>query len=130
LFYSSMGPMVEEFSYKSSVIEAQFTPVSRIDVVSENGIGLSVSLDTYEYFRNLSSTSEGRRMMESFEVEFNVENGIENAYLNAGSFKLTLKKTKDGLTALKLEKYSLKKYFRIELTDSKGRKAWLNPIMV
>ncbi len=130
LFYSSMGPTVEEFSYKSDVIEARFTPVRRIDVVSENGVGLSISLDTYEFFRKLFSTSEGRRMMEGFEAEFNVENGVENAYLNTGRFKLSLRKAEDGLTALNLEKYSLKKYFRIELTDSKGRKAWLNPIMV
>lgn len=130
LFYSSMGPTVEEFSYKPGLIEAQFTPVNRIDVVSENGVGLSISLDTYEYFRKIFSTSEGRRMMEGFEAEFNVENSVENAYLNTGGFQLALKKTEGGLTALKLEKYSLKKYFRIELTDLKGRKAWLNPIKV
>ncbi|MEM1570184.1 MAG: hypothetical protein QXG56_05625, partial [Candidatus Bathyarchaeia archaeon] len=122
LFYSSMGPIVEEFSYKPGVIEARFTPVNRIDVVSENGVGLSISLETYEYFRKIFSTSEGKRTMEGFEVEFNIENGVESAYLNVGNFKLALEKTKGGLTALKLEKYSLKKYFRVELTDSKGRK--------
>jgi len=130
LFYSSMGPAVEEFSYKPDVIEARFTPVSRIDVVSDDGVGLSISLDTYEHFKRLLSTGEGRRLMGGFEAEFNIENGVEKAYLNAGGFKLTLEKTVDGLTALKLEKYGFKKYFRLELTDSKGRKAWLNPIMV
>lgn len=130
LFYSSMGPTIEAFSYRPGIIEAHFTPVSRVDIVSENGVGLSISLDTYEYLKKLSSTIEGRKIMGNLVMEFNVENGVENAYLNAGSFELSVEKTESGLTALRLEKYSLKKYFRIELTDSKGRKAWLNPIVI
>ncbi|MCX8171976.1 MAG: hypothetical protein N3E47_08510, partial [Candidatus Bathyarchaeota archaeon] len=51
-FYSSMGPLINEFKVKDNNVYASFTPVNRVDIVSENGSGFSFSLNTYHIIKN------------------------------------------------------------------------------
>ena len=47
-----------------------------------------------------------------------------------GDLKALVRKTMDGFTYFSVKNYGFKKYFRVELTDGKGRKAWINPVFL
>ena len=127
LFYASMGPIVDDFSHGDGFVEASFTPVDRVDLVSDNGWGLSISSEVYEKLREMLEAKELKGVSE---VELNVEDEVEELYIRMGDLKALVRKTMDGFTYFSVKNYGFKKYFRVELTDGKGRKAWINPVFL
>lgn len=127
LFYSSMGPVVEDFSYGDGFVEASFTPVDRVDLVSDNGLGLSVSLEVYETLKRMLETG---RLSGYAEAELNVEKDVENMRIRMGNLEASVRKSLSGFTGFSVKNCKFKRFFRVEFTDRKNRKAWLNPILL
>jgi len=130
-FYSSSGPNIEYFSYNENRIEIKSSPAERIDFVSGGG-GASISLDMYNKVRQAKD-----KIGFLDRVEINKEVESETAYIQLGNSKINMKIEKEGITSVVLEglsfnKYfgSFKKYFRVEITDHSGKKAWSNPIFL
>lgn len=127
LFYASMSPTVEGFSYGDGFVEASFTPVSRVDLVSDNGWGLSLSLEVYEAVKGMLKAGEPEGFTEA---ELNVEDGVENLYVHMGGLEASVRKSVDGFTGFSIRNCRFKRFFRVELTDGRGRRAWLNPVLL
>ena len=129
-FYASTGPVIYDFNYFSNTIEASFTPVARVDIISKGGIGLSISeklLKTIELNeRYWKSNFKG--YLKNIEIER--ENSFEKIYFVIGKMKVALIKDTKGITGIRIESHSLRKYFRLEITDKDYGKAWSNPVLI
>lgn len=123
-FYSSSGPIIEYLSYNENKVEIRTSPVERVDFVSEGGRGFSVSLDTYN---KVKQAKDKIRILGKVEITHERENEI--AYVELGNSKITIKTERGGIISVVLEGFSFKKYFRAEITDHNGKKAWSNPIL-
>ncbi|RLI23678.1 hypothetical protein DRO58_08760, partial [Candidatus Bathyarchaeota archaeon] len=86
-----------------------------------------ISSEVYEKLREMLEAKELKGVSE---VELNVEDEVEELYIRMGDLKALVRKTMDGFTYFSVKNYSFKKYFRVELTDGKGRKAWINPVFL
>jgi len=51
-FYSSMAPKIIVFRYESNYLRIESSPISRINIITVNGEGFSLSLETIERFIN------------------------------------------------------------------------------
>jgi len=124
LFYASTGPAIEKFSHVGNKLEAKFSPSRRIDLVSENGTGFSISLDVYNIVRKENTVPKIRIV----KTERNGDEEEVSAEVN--SRKVVFKISKIGLSHITLEGFDFKNYVRLEITDANGRKAWTNPIFL
>jgi hypothetical protein len=124
LFYASTGPAIEKFSHVGNKLEAKFSPSRRIDLVSENGTGFSISLDVYNIVRKENTVPKIRIV----KTERNGDEEEVSAEVN--SRKVVFKVSKIGLSHITLEGFDFKNYVRLEITDANGRKAWTNPIFL
>lgn len=124
-FYSSSGPIIEHLSYYGNKVEIRTSPVERVDFVSEGGSGFSVSLDTYN---KVKQAKDKIRILGK--IEINRERGNEIAYVELGNRKITIRVERGGISSVALEGFNFKKYFRAEVTDHNGKKAWSNPVFL
>lgn len=124
LFYASTGPTIEWFSHVADRLEAGFSPARRVDVVSENGAGFSISLDVYNVARKGVEIPKIRIAR----IERNGDE--EEVSTEIHGRKAVFKVSKNGLSSISLEGFNFKNYVRLEVTDSNGRKAWTNPIFL
>lgn len=124
LFYASTGPVIKRFSYASNGLEAEFSTVRRVDVVSENGTGFSISTDVYNIVRRKPGIQRIRI------VKTGRKNGGEEVYAEIRGKSAVFKLSKSGLSYVRLEGFDFKSYVRLEITDANGRKAWTNPVFL
>mgnify|MGYP002395710032 CR=1 FL=1 len=122
-FYSTMGPSIDCLCYSDGRFEARFSPASRVDVVSEDGLGFSASFDTYEKMKSMKNDLISVAVNENEEggEEITVELGTRKAFL-------TMKDRK--ITHVAMDGASFKEYLRLEITDSNGKKAWGNALFL
>lgn len=122
-FYASTGPVIEKFSYISNKLEAKFSPVKRVDAISEDGTGFSISLDVYDVMKMKNFPG-----MRNARIRRNGDE--EEVFAEVGNKKVTFKLLKGGLGYILLEDFNFKDYVRLEITDQNGRKAWTNPVLL
>jgi len=123
LFYSTMGPSIGHVSFSGGRFEAKFSPVRRVDVISEGGIGFSASYDSYEKVKRVRNEmiKVKTREVKKRSKEVSVEMGPRRAHLIMKD---------QNITALSLEGVPFRTYLRLEITDAEGKKAWSNPIFL
>ncbi|MGQ9690276.1 MAG: hypothetical protein ACUVQY_03220, partial [Thermoproteota archaeon] len=104
-------------------LEAKFSPVKRVDAISEDGTGFSISLDVYDIMKmkNFPGIRNARIRRNGDE---------EEVFAEVGNKKVTFKLLKGGLGYILLEDFNFKDYVRLEITDQNGRKAWTNPVLL
>jgi len=122
-FYSTMGPSIESFTYSNGTAEARFSPVRRVDLISMGGVGFSASTDSYERVK------DARNGMIRVSTDRNAE-GVEKARIELGNRIAHLELRNKNITRLRLEGVAFQKYLRLEITDSDGKKAWSNPVLL
>jgi hypothetical protein len=124
-FYASSGPTIEKFSFVNNKLEAKFSSAKRVNVISEDGTGFSVSFDIYKLIK------QGVNVLKNFGSIKMKKNGKEEEILaEVGDKKIVLKVLKDGINYISLEKFNFKNYIRFEVADVNGKKAWINPIFL
>ncbi len=132
LFYSSMGPELYELSLSRDTLSMSASPVWRIDLVSRNGTGLSISTDI------LSKLIEGWRnkdrgvtsILEELMVEDYGDDVKVVEIVGSGKVTLTLRIRGTGIEKLMIKgvRKLVRDYLRIVLTDHYGKRAWSNPL--
>jgi len=130
-FYSSMAPGIEFFKCSKSRLEMESTPVSRVDIIAPKGKGLSISLELISKLLKAWKNPEERKLCEELIVNLDCseEKGEREIYLDTKKGeKLTVRTEDEGITRFDLRKELKYSYLRVELTDIKGRHAWVNPI--
>lgn len=131
-FYSSMAPKVLSFKWTPSLLYVESTPVDRLNIVTANGKGLSVSLTTIRRLINEWMNPQGKRMCEDIisSLEHVDSDGREEVYIElARGGKIAVGFIKEGAILFKVEREFNYPYVRVELLDHEGRYAWINPIL-
>lgn len=131
-FYSSTGPAINRLLISEDKVHVEMTPVSRVNVISRNGIGLSVELGQLrELIQMWKEPDERRRLEGSFDRVEAIEEGVlVNAFVSARGSELELTFDDKGLRAFYAEFKLRSDYLRVELVDECGRIAWSNPIFL
>jgi len=129
-FYSSMAPKITMFIHTLSYLKIECTPIHRIDIISSNGRGHSILLETIMELLKDWSNPNKRRLCERIltSLEHSDEGLKQKIYLETvkGS-RLTLEINKNGIIGLEAKMNFNYPYVRVELADENGRRAWLNP---
>ncbi|MEM2929706.1 MAG: CehA/McbA family metallohydrolase [Thermoproteota archaeon] len=123
-FYASMGPTIEAFSFSNNKLEARFSPARRVDLVSDDGAGFSISMDIYNMVR------KGLNIPRMRIVKIERNGDEEEVSAEIWGKKAVFKALKRGLIHISLEGFIFKNYVRLETTDANGRKAWTNPVLL
>jgi len=129
-FYSSMGPKINKLEMSESLIHVELTPVTRVNMVSRNGRGLSVEM---KYLRKLitmwKSPSKRHYLERTFDnIEVNEEDSLMRVFLTGKKLKAETTFDGRGLKLLHIEAKFDGDYMRVEAIDNNGRTAWSNPI--
>lgn len=122
-FYSTMGPSIESFTFSNGVVEAGFSPVRRVDLISIGGVGFSASTDSYEKVKGMRN--DVIRVSTDRDAE-----GVEQARIELKNRIAHLELRNKSIVHLRLEGVTFQKYLRLEVTDSDGKKAWSNSVLV
>ncbi len=122
-FYSTMGPSIEHLSCSDGRFEARFSPVGRVDVISEGGLGFSISFDSYQKWKGMKDDMVRVMANEN-------EKGVEQGRIELGTTKVYLSLKDRNITHLAMEGAQFKRYLRLEITDSSGKKAWSNALLL
>lgn len=132
LFYSTMGPKIHRFEYSNSLIEVEATPASKVSLISSNGKGLTVSLETVKEILKLWKEPSGRGKLETmfYDVDFKEEEGRSIVALEGRYGWFNIKLSNLGIEKLEWRQKSRYSYLRLEVTDRLNRKAWSNPIFI
>jgi len=120
-FYSTMGPSIDRFTFSNGTVEARFSPVRRVDLISMGGSGFSASTDSYE------KVKETKNDMIRVSTDKNAE-GVEKARIELGNRIAHLELRNKSIIHLRLEGVTFQKYLRLEITDFDGKKAWSNSV--
>ena len=135
-FYSSMAPKIIVFRYESNYLRIESSPISRINIITVNGEGFSLYLETIERFINDWRDPYKRKLLCKKLVrdfDYVSEASKQEIYLETiNNEKLAIEIKNKGI--VKFEVKEAKKenkypYVRIEVIDKKGRYAWINPII-
>jgi len=118
-FYSTMGPTIENLSHSDGRFEAKFSPVKRVDVVSQGGIGFSASVDAIEQVKAIRSDLVKVAVNEA-------KDGSEEIEVEVGARRACLNLRNGSITYLSVEGVPFQRYLRLEITDASGKKAWSN----
>jgi len=129
-FYSSMGPQVFKFHFKDSSLHIEMSPVIRVNIVSENGRGFSLS--TMMLRRVVESWRKGgddiKRIIDDIRVEH--VNDETRLVIAKGERSLNALLRGDSIISVTLNGFKFSTYLRVEIVDSYGRYAWLNPLLL
>lgn len=131
-FYSSMGPKINRLEMSESLIHVELTPVTRVNIVSRNGRGLSIEkrylLRLIKMWKSPGRRCHLERMFDSIEV--NEKNGLTRAFITGKKLKAETAFDRKGLKLLHIEAKFDGDYVRIEAIDKNGRTAWSNPLLL
>jgi hypothetical protein len=131
-FYASMAPKITRFAYTPNAIEVESTPISRLDLITANGRGRSISVETVMGLLNDWMDPYRRRLCEGLlsRLECVNEGSKQRIYLETvGGEKFMAEKNEFGIVRLEARANLKYPYIRVELTDGEGRHAWINPIL-
>lgn len=129
-FYSSMAPKVFSFKWTPSLLYVESTPIDRLNIVTANGKGLSISLATICRLLDEWMNPQGRRLCEDIisNLEYVSNGGREEVHIElVRGGRITVGFIEEGATLFKVEREFNYPYVRIELLDREGRYAWINP---
>lgn len=130
LFYSSMGPRVFKFDLKGDLLHMKMSPVTRVNIISKNGEGFSISVITLK--RIISAWRSGnddiRKLISDIQIE-KVNNRVKLLLMRKENWLRTLIEN-DSIIELTLKGLKFNDYLRVELIDFHNRYAWLNPLFL
>lgn len=132
-FYSSMAPKITTFKYASNYLRIESSPISRLNIVTINGRGLSISLEAItNLIRDWRDPYKRKLLRDEFVRDFDYVNEEEGRkiYLETVTNKTFAVEMKDaGIVKFEAKGEFKYPYIRIEIIDNKGRYAWVNPII-
>ncbi|ADM27194.1 PHP domain protein [Ignisphaera aggregans DSM 17230] len=129
-FYSSMGPKLYFLNIDSNWIESRFTPSKRVNIVSNNGKGLSIDITT---IRSIISLDKEKKSLETIginRIDINNEGETTKIWIEGNIVKGIIQLDNNGITYIKLNSSRNERYIRLEIIDNNGRYAWSNPIFL
>lgn len=129
-FYSSMGPKIYFLNIDGNWIESRFTPSKRVNIVSNNGKGLSIDITT---IRSIISLDKEKKSLETIginRIDINNEDETTKIWIEGNIVKGIIQLDNNGITYIKLNSSRNEKYIRLEIIDNNGRYAWSNPIFL
>lgn len=132
-FYSSMAPKIVSFKCGSNRLQVESSPINRLNVVTANGRGFSISLETLMKFIKDWEKPHKRRLLCKFIEDFDhvSEESKQEIYLETRNEMLAVEINEGGITKFEVKgvgKELLRPYLRVEVIDKEGRYAWINPI--
>jgi len=127
LFYSSMGPEFIFIEVTDTIINARFTPSNRVDIISNNGNGLTMQ---YFLLKRIVDTwpKIDLRIKEILDEIDVIKDKETKVFIKMGKMKININFNEQGITFIHINSYPCKKYMRLEITDKNGKKAWSNPV--
>ncbi|MBS7654341.1 MAG: hypothetical protein QXR06_04530 [Candidatus Bathyarchaeia archaeon] len=130
-FYASMAPKIVKFAYAPNVLEVESTPISRLDLIAANGRGRSISIETVMGLINDWTDPGRKRLCEGIlsSLECINEGLKQKVYLETvRGEKFMVERNELGIVRIEVRMNLNYPYFRVELIDSEGKHAWVNPI--
>jgi len=131
-FYSSMSPRIFLFDYTLNSLLIDLTPVSRVNLITLNGRGLSITLDTITRLLESWRHPDKRKICEDIvaEIDYLDENNKQKVYIETKkNEKFSIELNNEGIIKFEVKKEFKYPYLRVEVVDSKGKCAWINPII-
>lgn len=131
-FYSTTGPEIRELLASRHELRVNTTPVSRVNLISRDGTGLSVRVGDLRELIRMWNTPGGRGKLEdTFDsVESNEEGGVVKVFVSGRGIRAEASFDEEGLRRLHVEAEFKGGYLRVEAVDGNGRTAWSNPILL
>jgi len=128
-FYSSRGPMIKRLEISESSVHVKVTPVTRINIVSRNGTGLSIELNQLKKLIKMWKGQSVRRYLgaEFVNLEKVKKKGLTKVFLTGENLIVEVTFDKRGLRLLDIKAKFDYKYMRLEAIDQHGKTAWINP---
>jgi hypothetical protein len=130
-FYSSMSPKILLFNYTLNSLSIDSTPVNRVNLITLNGRGLSVTLDTITRLLDFWMHPEKRKICEDTvaDIDFSNEGNRQKVYIETKkNEKILIELNNKGIVKTEVKKEFKYPYLRVEIVDSEGKCAWINPI--
>jgi len=129
-FYSSMGPQVFEFNIEDNLLHMQLSPVTRVNIVSKNGKGFSISVATLMRIVSAWCSKSGdiRKVVDDVQIER--FNDRVKLLITRGESWLRAFIKNSSIVGLTLKGLRFDDYFRVEVIDPRNRYAWLNPLFL
>ncbi len=129
-FYSSTGPTVYKAKITKTLLHVEFTPATRVNIISRNGKGICIHEEIVS--RILKEAQEGRGQLRKLfsSVEVIKEKDITELYLNNENLKAKIVHSPVGLREIHIETKINYEYIRLEIIDREGKTAWLNPFIM
>jgi len=123
-FYSSTGPAFTKIRYDHGVLEVETEGVKRISVISSNGRGLPVDMNTIKWLSKIDERN-------GYEISINNVNSDGLCItVSLGKTSIETHVEDDRIKRLVVENGKWEGYIRLEVADARGRKAWSNPIFL
>lgn len=131
-FYSTTGPEIRELLASKYELRVNTTPVSRVNLISRDGTGLSVRVGDLRELIRMWNTPGGRGKLEDIfdSVESNEEGGVVKVFVSGRGIRAEASFDEEGLRRLHVEAEFKGGYLRVEAVDGNGRTAWSNPMLL
>lgn len=129
-FYSSMGPKIYFISIDSNWIESRFTSAKKVNIISNNGKGLSLSITTIQSIINFVKEKKDLEIIGINRVDIINGDGNTKIWIESSVAKGEIDLNNNGITYIKLNLPRIEKYVRLEIIDHDGKYAWSNPILL
>lgn len=130
-FYSSMAPKITNFKLESDLLCIESSPISRLNIVTANGRGVSVSLETVRRLIDCWSDPHKREFLYNDlikDFDHVKEEQKQKVYVETiRDEKFMIEMKEEGLTKFEMRREFKYPYVRVEVLDKKGRCAWVNP---
>jgi hypothetical protein len=129
-FYSSTGPSIKKLEMSENSVHVELTPVTRVNLVSRNGRGLSIEISQLKNLVEKWKKQSERRYLElKFDNLETVEKkGLTKVFLTSKDLKAETAFDRKGLRLLDIKAKSGYDYQRLEAIDQYGKTAWSNPL--
>jgi len=131
-FYSSTGPSIGRLEMSERSVHVELTPVTRVNLVSRNGTGLSVEVGqlmrAIEMWRKQTWRKYLGIELDSLETE--EKDGLTKVFLNGRNLKAEAIYDREGLRLLDIKAEFGYQYMRLEAIDQHGKIAWSNPVFL
>lgn len=120
-FYSTMAPKITRFVHSSNYLKVESTPIHRLDIISSNGRGFSMSLETIRELLKDWSDPNRRRLCERIitNLEYSDEGLKRKIYLETvKGRKLMVEMNGSGIIGFEAKMSFNHPYIRVELVLS------------
>ncbi|MBS7639459.1 MAG: hypothetical protein QW600_01140 [Candidatus Bathyarchaeia archaeon] len=131
-FYSSMSPKVFSFRWTPNLLHVESTPIDRLNIITANGRGLSISLTTIFKLLEEWRRPRGREMCENIiaDLDYISDGEKQKVYVElVRGGEIMVEFSGEGATVFRVEREFNYPYIRVELLDREGKYAWINPIL-